>query len=109
MSDIRSLYTAVLGLRGPWDIERVETSVTIMGRRITVRSAFIILVDQVAQVWLTLGILLIVLPLCGLITLFTYQRRVGRRPIAFAGPYPPSNERQNQTIDGFLIDAAFAS
>ena len=26
MSDIRSLYTAVLGLRGPWDIERVETT-----------------------------------------------------------------------------------
>ena len=26
MSDIRNLYTAVLGLRGPWDIERVETN-----------------------------------------------------------------------------------
>lgn len=25
MNDIRSLYTAVLGLRAPWDIERVET------------------------------------------------------------------------------------
>jgi transposase len=26
VSDIRNLYTAVLGLRGPWDIERVETN-----------------------------------------------------------------------------------
>lgn len=26
MNDIRSLYTAVLGLRAPWDIERVETN-----------------------------------------------------------------------------------
>jgi hypothetical protein len=53
------------------------------------------LTDSNAPLWLTLGILLIVLPLCGLIALFTYQHRV-------LYPMPSSNERQNQTIDEFL-------
>lgn len=53
------------------------------------------LTDSNAPLWLTLGILLIVLPICGLIALFTYQHRVLYR-------MPSSNERQNQTIDEFL-------
>lgn len=42
------------------------------------------LTDSNAPLLLTLGILLTILPLCGLIALFTYQHRVGRRSSAGA-------------------------
>jgi hypothetical protein len=60
------------------DIERVETSVTIMGRRITVRSAFIILVGII----LSIGLATVLRPALGSPFLFL---PIGLAPLYLAG------------------------
>jgi len=60
------------------DIERVETSVTIMGRRITVRSAFIILVGII----LSIGLAAVLRPALGSPFLFL---PIGLAPLYLAG------------------------
>ena len=60
------------------DIERVETSVTIAGRRITVRSAFIILVG----ILLSIGLITVLRPALGSPFLFL---PIGMAPLYLTG------------------------